>query len=177
MINELPISTVKKQIKMKVNLIIALILSPFLAFSQANEKEESLRLKGLDAYWAEVSRAVSEGDFEGYSATCHPKGTLVWGVGKKAYPISTALAGWKSDFVDTKSGVRKSSVEFRFSQRLGENGAAHETGIFHYTFKKGDEQADDYINFEALLVKDGTWKIMMEYQKSYATKEDWDKLK
>jgi hypothetical protein len=160
----------------KSAVLIIMMFSPLISFSQTAEANEQMRLKELDAYWAEVTRAVYEGDFEGYSATCHPKGTLVWGVGKKAYPISQALAGWESDFVDTKSGIRKSQVEFRFSQRLGEGDAAHETGIFHYTFKKGDKNADDYINFEALLVKDGTWKIMMEYQKSYATKEDWDKL-
>ena len=83
---------------------------------------------------------------------------------------------WKRDFVDTKSGIRESSVEFRFSQRLGDKTTAHETGIFLYTFEQDGKKASDYINFEALLIKDDTWKIMMEYQKSKATKEDWDKL-
>jgi hypothetical protein len=45
-----------------------------------------------------------------------------------------------------------------------------------YTFEQDGKKKMDYINFEALLVKDGPWKIMMEYQKSKATKEDWDKL-
>ncbi len=34
-----------------------------------------------------------------------------------------------------------------------------------------------YINLEALLIKRGTWKIMMEYQKSEGTEEEWNKLK
>ena len=33
-----------------------------------------------------------------------------------------------------------------------------------------------YIHFEALLIKRGTWKIMMEYQKSVGTKQEWDAL-
>ena len=35
------------------------------------------RLRELDAYWAEVSRAVGDGDFEGYKATCHAQGAPV----------------------------------------------------------------------------------------------------
>ena len=34
-----------------------------------------------------------------------------------------------------------------------------------------------YIHFEALLIKKKDWKIMMEYQKSKATEEEWNKLK
>ncbi|MGD2123925.1 MAG: hypothetical protein PVJ76_19395, partial [Gemmatimonadota bacterium] len=31
----------------------------------------------LDAFWAEVSRTVAEGDFEGYAATYHEDAVLV----------------------------------------------------------------------------------------------------
>ncbi len=31
----------------------------------------------------------------------------------------------------------------------------------------------DYINLEALLIKRGKWKIMMEYQKSEGTEKEW----
>ncbi len=34
----------------------------------------------------------------------------------------------------------------------------------------------DYIHFEALLLKRDGWKIMMEYQKSTATVEEWNAL-
>lgn len=153
------------------------MLIPFLSIAQGLDQVEKVRLNELNGYWAEVERTVNEGDYEGYVATCHPSGTLVSGTGKRTYPLATALAGWKSDFVDTHSGKRNSKVEFRFSQRIGDGTTAHETGIFHYTFEQDDKAGDDYINFEALLVKDGTWKIMMEYQKSKATKSDWDSLK
>lgn len=157
-------------------LIIIIALSSFSVFSQNMANDENLRLESLNNYWSEVSRAVNEGDFEAYVNTCDTKGVLVAGIGKKTYPLSDALIRWKSDFVDTKSGIRESSVEFRFSQRLGDNTTAHETGIFIYTFEQDGKKGSDYINFEALLIKDGTWKIMMEYQKSKATMEDWDKL-
>jgi len=163
--------------KNTIHLLIILLLSASSVYSQNVEGSENLRLEALDNYWSEVSRAVNEGDFEAYSATCHSKATLVAGIGKKAYPLSKALARWKKEFDDTKAGIRKSSVEFRFSQRLGDENAAHETGIFLYSFEQEGKKGSDYINFEALLVKDGTWKIMMEYQKSLATKEEWEKLK
>jgi hypothetical protein len=55
----------------------------------------------LDRYWAEVSRTVAEGDFEGYSATYHPDAVLVSLGSGNSYPISRALAGWKNGFDQT----------------------------------------------------------------------------
>ena len=34
----------------------------------------------------------------------------------------------------------------------------------------------DYIHVEALLVKRGTWQILMEYQKSKGTEQEWNAL-
>jgi hypothetical protein len=42
---------------------------------------------------------------------------------------------------------------------------------------KGGEKTVAYIELEALLVKkDGSWKVLMEFQKDEKTKGDWDKL-
>lgn len=141
-------------------------------------EEPDPRLAELDAYWAEVARSVREGDFEAYVETCHPEAVLVSGSKEEAYPLSKALARWKQDFVDTAAGRRKSSVEFRFSHRWGEPSAAHETGIFLYSFQlEGEERKNDYVHFEALLVKrDGGWKILMEYQNGPASEDEWKAL-
>ena len=141
-------------------------------------QEEKARLVELDAYWAEVSRAVSEGDFEGYKATCHEKGILVSGNKKTSYPLTEALIRWEKDFTATKAGKIKAKVEFRFSQRFGDETTAHETGIFLYSFTDPEGRwTQEHIHFQALLLKgkDG-WKIMMEYQKSKAKKVEWDAL-
>ena len=45
----------------------------------------------LDAYWAEVSRTVEEGDFEGYAELYHPDAVLVM-QGQGTVPIGEALA-------------------------------------------------------------------------------------
>jgi len=133
----------------------------------------------LNAYWAEVSRSVKAGDFEGYSATCHKEGVLVSGAKKSSQPLSQALARWKQGFIDTRSGKMKAAVEFRFSQRYNNEDTAHETGIFHYsTVDAAGNSTSDYIHFEALLVKkDGAWRTIMEYQKSKATPAEWKALK
>lgn len=139
---------------------------------------DSARIAELDDYWAEVSRCVREGDFDGYKATCHKDGVFVSGKINQAYPLSEALKKWKKDFTDTKSGKTKARVEFRFSNRLGDKTTAHETGIFCYSSVNTDgTKKMYYVNLEALLIKRGTWKIMMEYQKSEATEEEWNKLK
>ena len=144
----------------------------------AAEQEKGDRLVELDAYWAEVSRTVREGDFEGYKATCHKKGVLVSGSKKTSYPLSKALVRWEKDFTATKTGKIKAKVEFRFSQRFGDETTAHETGIFLYSFTDPEGQwKQEYVHFQALLLKsENGWKIMMEYQKSKATKAEWDAL-
>ncbi len=73
----------------------------------------------------------------------------------------------------------KASVEFIFSQRLGDATTAHETGMFLYSATQADgKQSQEYIHFEGLLVKrDGRWKILMEYQKSQGTRAEYEAMK
>ncbi len=79
---------------------------------------------------------------------------------RSSVPLSQALARWKPGIDDTKAGKQRSSVAFKFGQRLGDDTTAHETGIFHYVSvdSKGERQ-DDYLHFEGLLLKrtDGKW--------------------
>ena len=157
-------------------LTLAVIL---LAFGKgAADGTDEVRVAELNAYWAEVSRSVREGDFEGYRATCHPEAVLVSGKSKTSYPLTQALARWKAEFDATRAGDMKANVAFRFSQRFGDATTAHETGIFRYSATKAGEGAKvEFIHFRALLVKkeDG-WKILMEYQKSPATEAEWEAL-
>ena len=143
------------------------------------EDADQARIAELDAYWAVVSRAVNEGDFEAYTATCHPEGVLVSGSKRMSQPLATALARWKQDFIDTRTGKVKASVEFRLSDRVGDATTAHETGIFLYTSQApGGPIKKEYIHLEALLVKkQNEWKILMENQKGPATEAEWDALK
>lgn len=132
----------------------------------------------LDAYWAEVSRCVGEGDFEGYSALFHDDAVLVSGIRGNSEPISQALARWKKGINATKAGTIQASVEIRTGQRFVSTTTAHETGIFLYKESGKDrEPVEDYIHYEALLVKQGCqWLITMEYQKSKATVDEWQAL-
>lgn len=132
----------------------------------------------LDAFWATMARTVEEGDFDGYAALYHPDAVLVSVAAGTSYPIARALAGWKHFFVDTKSGAARASVQFRFSQRLHDDTTAHETGIFNYRFEGPDGQvSDQYTHFEILLVKKDGWKVLMEYQRTPATAEEWEALR
>jgi ketosteroid isomerase-like protein len=149
-----------------------------LACVSAEEAESSTRLAELDAYWQEVSRAVREGDFAAYRATCHPEAVLVSGKSEKSYPLSQALARWQKEFDATRDGTMQADVEFRFSQRFGDPATAHETGIFRYSATtEAKETTVEYIHFVALLIKkaDG-WKILMEHQARPATQEEWEAL-
>ena len=160
--------------------LLALILLSHASVLAAEPKaDDQARLRELDAYWAEVSRSVREGDFDAYKATCHDEGVLVTGIRGKSQPLSEALARWKQEFDDTKAGKIKASVTFRFSRRVGDASTAHETGIFLYTQVNAQGKASaEYIHFEGLLVKrKGKWLILMEYQKSVVTEDEWKALK
>lgn len=132
--------------------------------------------EALDAYWAEVSRTVEEGDFDGYGRLYHPDAVLVSAAGQTSYPIQQALAGWESGFVDTREGRSDASVSFRFTQRLNDESTAHETGIFRYTLKpENGEETSAMVHFQGLLVhRDGRWLMLMEYQQQPATQAEWD---
>lgn len=132
----------------------------------------------VDAYWAEVSRTVAEGDFDGYAALYHPDAVLVNGISGESYPISDALDGWKQGFLDTQDGKMSASVEFRFSKRIHGETTAHDTGIFCYTSQmEGEDPQPIYIHFQGLLVKkDGQCLMTMEYQMASATEEEWKAL-
>lgn len=177
----------------RIILFIAIVLIANIETIKANNPEshaistkeipsDSSRLDELDRYYVELSRTVREGDFEGYKATYHEDAVVIFATreNKISLSISEALAGWKQGFSDTKTGKVSSNVVFRFSQRIGNETTAHETGIFHYTSvdDKGNSLANSFIHFEMLLVKrNGIWYALMEYQKSNATKEEWEALK
>lgn len=133
----------------------------------------------IDTFWETMSQTVAEGDFEGYAALYHEDAVLVNGISEESYPIADALAGWKQGFVDTKNGKMTAGVKFRFSKRMHSENTAHDTGMFLYVAQKeGEAPQGAPVHFQALLVKkDGEWKMMMEYQVSIGTQEEWDALK
>jgi len=151
------------------------ILSIFLAGLMPVEDPIT---KEIDLVWAELTRTVAEGDYEGYEAVYHPDAVLVNGFSKKSYHISKALLGWKKGFDDTKEGKMKAGATFKFTQRLHDEESAHEIGMFHYyTINEDGKRQDQYVYMNALLVKkEGKWLLLMEYQKSAGTKADWEAL-
>ncbi|SDQ72150.1 nuclear transport factor 2 family protein [Flagellimonas zhangzhouensis] len=174
-----------KKIKSIITLILALGVTCANASNTKNGTTEtandSLRLAELNNFWAEVSRTVNEGDFEGYKATYHEDAVVVFTTGenKGSVTIAKALQNWKQGFIDTKTGKTRNSVEFRFSQRIGDETTAHETGIFAFQSDNGTGNANQkqFVHFNALLIKrDKTWLLVMEYQKSKATEEEWNSL-
>jgi hypothetical protein len=157
--------------------LVILVFFQFLELCFSAELQKSQE-EELNVFWAEISRSVREGDFESYQASCHPDGVLVSGIKNTSLPLSAALLRWKKEFTATKLGTLKAQVQFRFSQRLGDETTAHETGIFLYSSCGADgKYAEEYVHFEMLLVKKGGhWQTLMEFQKSKATQAEWDVL-
>jgi hypothetical protein len=140
-----------------------------------------LKKEEIDTFWADMSRAVKEGDFEGYKSNCSAKAVLVSTMteNKKTEQMQTTFKRWEKGFEETKNGKRKDEVLFRFSQRIGNENTAHEIGIFHFTSKDkhGKILVEDFIHFESLLIKENNkWLILMEFQKSKASQKEWEAL-
>ena len=169
-----------KSLFFSVFLLITCVQST-LADSYNNIQKDSTRLAELDLFWAELSRTVIEGDFKGYKGAYHKDAIIVFASGKSktSVPINTALNDWKQGFLDTKAKKTKANVKFRFSQRIGNNTTAHETGIFFYSLiGSNGKSIKQIIHFEMLIVKkNNKWLGLMEYQKSPATQQEWDDLK
>lgn len=177
--------------KIVLVLIIALIANIETSIADSTKRnislkvetsKDSVRLAELDRYWIELARTVQEGDFEGYGATYHEDAVVVFATGKNKTSVALvkALSGWKEGFMKTKAGNQNDAVQFRFSQRIGDETTAHETGIFRFTStdKAGNLIAEYTIHFEMLLIKrEDKWLGLMEHQKSIATEEEWDALK
>jgi hypothetical protein len=159
---------------MRTTLAVLLLLAAPLA-----AQVDSVTLE-LDAFWAEVSRTVAEGDFEAMRATYHPDG--VWeGVNpanRRIQSLSAPFPGAETGFVSTRAGEQVPGVEFRFSSRLHDSTTAHEVGMAHYwVTPRGGERSDSYGLLDSYLVKkDGRWMILVEIQRWGMSKEEWDAL-
>ena len=158
--------------KFSLYLILILLVSSSILFAQINDNN------GLNAFWIEAERQVKEGDFEAYSTSFHHDAILVNGISKNSIPIKEALDGWEKGFKNTRLRKMKASVEFRFSESILGTSSAYQKGIFFYTSERTEQSpVSVFIHFEVLLTKSNDiWKILMEYQKKYATHEDWNRL-
>lgn len=133
------------------------------------------RISELNAYWKEVKEKVEAGDVLGYGTTFHEDGILVSDRGGVCYPLKEALHKWKEGLEKTKKGLTQVTLDFRFSERTGDPTTAFERGIFrHDLMDENGERVERFIHFDALLTKkEGKWQLLLEHQKSLASKEEW----
>ena len=160
-----------RRFEVRLHLWLHLVLSALLLAGPAAAQAPG----DLEAFWAEMSRTVAEGDLDGYAALYHPDAVLVSLGSMNSVAIAQALEGWEPGFVDTREGRAGARVDFRFTRRLHDATTAHETGMFRYVFHPaGGSPSEATVHFEALLVRmDGDWRMMMEFQKEPATEAEW----
>ncbi len=139
----------------------------------------------LDAFWAEVSRTVAEGDFTAMTATYHPDAVHIGAMpgDPTSYRIhrlagSPARERAEEGTAETRAGLKAPGVEFRFSSRVNNAETAHEVGLYHFWVSRpGEERVDAYGLVDSYLVKrGGRWMILLEIQRYTATRAEWDRL-
>ncbi|MCM4164701.1 hypothetical protein DHC50_13945 [Arenibacter sp. A80] len=136
------------------------------------------RITELNAYWDVVKEKVESGDVAGYGETFHEDGILVSDTGKVCYSLDKALKKWTDGLENTKKGITKVTLDFRFSERTGDGTTAFERGIFRYDLlDENGERTERFVHFDALLIsKNGKWQLMLEHQKLHATKDEWMRM-
>ncbi|WP_047246435.1 YybH family protein [Maribacter thermophilus] len=160
---------------MTIRTVLHVLLIGILFSSNAFSQD---RITELNAYWDVVKEKVEAGDVDGYAATYHEDGILVSDKNKTCFSVKEALENWRDGLEKTKKGITKVNLDFRFSDRRGDNITAFERGIFRYELldEKG-QQSVRFVHFEGLLTKkNGKWLLMLEHQKLPATKEEWGSL-
>lgn len=157
---------------MTIRTVLHVLLMGILFGSNAFSQD---RITELNAYWNVVKEKVEAGDVDGYAATYHEDGILVYDKNKTCFSVKEALENWRDGLEKTKKGLTKVNLNFRFSDRRGDDITAFERGIFRYELldEKG-RQSVRFVHFEGLLTKkNGKWLLMLEHQKLPATKEEW----
>ena len=156
--------------------VLLLGLAPAADGPPTEALDENARTRvELDAFWAEASRTVREGDDAGYAALYTDDAVFVNSIKGEVAPIGEQLAEWKPGFERTRAGEVVADVRFRFTTRLHGPTTAHETGLFRYvSHAPGEPVEPAYIRFEALLIRepDG-WRWAMERQLAVAAERDW----
>jgi len=131
----------------------------------------------LNKYWLNISRAVNTGDFAAYKASYHEDAVYISELTKTSIPIREAFKDWQQSFNDTKEAKIKVNLQFKFSQRLGDEKTAFETGVFLYTsVDRSGLETVKFLRFEAVLVKRKRWQMLLEHQKLDSNKIEWDLL-
>ena len=132
-------------------------------------------LTDIDKFWANISGAVSKGDFDRYRSAHHPDAVLV--VNGKSSSMETAHKEFRQGFDDTAAGHVDAGIEFRWTQRnVGDDTAFHK-GAFRYWSEASGKAYSQYTQFEAILVKnDKGWQILVQKQYRAMTKEQWNAL-
>jgi hypothetical protein len=157
----------------------ALALVAFLMAPSAAGQSDPVVVE-LNKFWAEVSRTVAEGDFEGMKATYHPDAVHVTGDGASyvTRPLAKSLAADEADIALTRNGEKTAGVAFRFTSRIHDDTTAHEVGVVHYWVTYGGKPREDhYLRLDSYLVKRDRWMIILEIQTGLATKAEWDALR
>ena len=151
-----------------------------LALPAAAPDGKADRAAEIDAFWAEASRTVRDGDFAGYAALYHPDAAFVSDEKGVAVPIATQLERWRPGFEATAAGDAVAGVEFRFTTRLrgpaGDPATEFAAGLFRYvSHAPGEAGEPAVVRFESLLVRTSAgWRWVLERQLGTAAEADWD---
>lgn len=157
--------------------IVAVLVS-LLASAQPAAGQTDSVVAELDAFWATVSKSVTQWSVAAQKATYHPDAVGVYGT---AASYSTRLvwadfAARAADSATANNAPRNPGLEFRFSSRVHDANTAHEVGLYHY-WADGEEHYYGTVG-SYLVKKDGQWLILVEIQfKPAVTKADWDALR
>lgn len=124
-------------------------------------------LKAINNVWSKFYKAFETLDYT-LMAEIHHKDLVRVSGGKRIIDYDTYINNYKVGFERDKKAGQTSNISLRFFERISNDSAASERGIYKLVRNKGkaNEQAY-YGQFHVLFKKiNGEWKITMDYDSS-----------
>lgn len=146
----------------KLNLFI-LICVFGISFSYSQNEET---LKAIDnQIWKPFTIAFETHNYSLFGKLHTDDLVRISGDGKRVQGKETYIAGYKERWSNSSS---KQTISFRFLERLHDNNAASERGIYKLSLNPNTEQEQNYYGkFHVILRQiNGVWKIAVDYDSS-----------
>ncbi|WP_299123604.1 nuclear transport factor 2 family protein [uncultured Winogradskyella sp.] len=140
----------------------------FFALSINLSSAQSLdNLKAINSVWSKFYKAFETLDYT-LMAEIHSKDLVRISGGKRIINYTTYINNYKAGFKRDKESNQSQSISLRFFERINNDSAASERGIYKLVRNKGTENEQAYYGqFHVLFKKtNGEWKITMDYDSS-----------
>lgn len=142
-------------------ILLAAFFTSNVVVSQNNDKLEQIN-KDI---WYQFTKAFETSDYELFGSLHSEDLIRVGGDGNRILSKENYIKGYENRWTTNKQAR---TISFRFLERIVNEGAGSERGIYKLTINKGTQNEQHYYGkFHVILRKENdVWKILVDYDSS-----------